>query len=146
MSHRRLIGARIIATTAILAAAATGTAVLGTAVFGTAAFAASGDTTPPTAPYILYASGLRWTADCLPLTIGVMRSTDNVTPQSALTYEVFADGVSLGALTDRGTDSGVWGVLHFKKAGPNTVTVKAVDAAGNRSASSNADVVTAYAC
>lgn len=95
---------------------------------------------------IIYASGLRWTGGCLTLTVGVMRSTDDVTPQSALTYEVFADGVSLGSLTDRGTDSGVWGVLHFTKAGPDTVTVKAVDAAGNRSAPSNADVVTTYAC
>jgi hypothetical protein len=104
------------------------------------------DTTPPTAPYIIYASGLRWTGECLTLTVGVQRSTDDVTPQSALMYEVFADGASLGSPTDSGVYSAVWGVLHFTKAGPNTVTVKAVDAAGNRSAPSNADVVTAYAC
>jgi hypothetical protein len=82
----------------------------------------------------------------MPLTIGVQRSTDNVTPQVALRYEVFADGVLLGLLTDNGNNSAVWGGLQFRHAGPNTVTVKAVDSAGNRSAPSNADVVTAYAC
>jgi hypothetical protein len=35
-------------------------------------------------------------------------------------------------------------VLQLKKAGPNTITVQAIDAAGNRSAPSNADVVTGY--
>jgi hypothetical protein len=71
------------------------------------------DTTPPTAPYIIYASGLRWTGECLTLTVGVQRSTDDVTPQSALMYEVFADGASLGSPTDSGVYSAVWGVLHF---------------------------------
>jgi len=82
----------------------------------------------------------------MPLTFGIQRATDNVTPQSALRYDVFADGVLLGSLTDRGTEAGVWGSLEFRHAGANTVTVRAVDAAGNRSAASNADVVTAYAC
>src|SRR4051812_16520388 len=137
MSPSRRGRLAIVAAAALLSSLATS---------GHAAFAATGDTTPPTAPYILYASGLRWTGECQTLTIGIQRSSDNVTPQSALRYEVFADGVSLGSLTDGGADSGVWGVLHFRKAGPNTVTAKAVDAAGNRSTSSNADVVTAYAC
>jgi hypothetical protein len=52
--------------------------------------------------------------------------------------------VYIGSLTDRGQPPGPWGVLHLKKAGPNTVTVQAIDAAGNRSALSNADVVTGY--
>jgi len=69
---------------------------------------------------------------CLTLTIGLQRSTDNATPQSALTYEVFADGVLLGTLSDNGSYSAVWRVLHLRKAGPNTITAKAVDAAGNR--------------
>jgi hypothetical protein len=70
-----------------------------------------------------------------------------VTPQPALTYDVLADGSSVGTLSDSGSEpSGVWGVLHLSKLGPNTITVQAVDAAGNRSAPSNADVVTGYAC
>lgn len=107
---------------------------------------ARADRTPPTAPYITYASGLRWTGECLTPTLGLQRSTDNATPQSALTYEVFADGTLLGTLSDNGSYSAVWGVLHLRKAGPNTITAKAVDAAGNRSAASNAQAVTGYAC
>jgi hypothetical protein len=109
---------------------------------GGVASAAGGDTTPPTAPYIIYAQGYQ----CLQLIVGVQRSTDNATPQSELTYTVFADGVSIGSLADRGQDGGVWGMLSLTKVGPNTITVAAVDAAGNRSALSNADVVTGYPC
>jgi len=75
-----------------------------------------------------------------------MRSTNDVTPQLALIYEVFADGVYLGSLTDTGMESGVWGTLKLKHTGSNTITAKAVDAAGNRSAPSNAVVVTAAPC
>lgn len=107
---------------------------------GTAASAASVDTTPPTVPSIGYAEGFY----CLTVIIGANRSTDNVTPQSQLMYEAFADGVLIGRLTDQGQPSGPWGVLQLAKAGPNTITVQAIDAAGNRSASSNADVVTGY--
>jgi hypothetical protein len=99
------------------------------------------DTTPPTAPFIVYAQGYY----CLQLIVGVTRSTDDVTPQSALRYEVYADGESLGSLTDLGNESGVWGVLALKKTGPNLVTVEVSDAAGNRSRS-NADIVTGYRC
>lgn len=108
--------------------------------------AVGNDRTPPTAPNIIYASGLKWIPGCLPLTIGVQRSTDNVTPQQDLAYEVFADGVRLGSIRDTGTEGAVWGTLHFTHPGPQTVTTRAVDAAGNRSAPSNADVVTAYDC
>ncbi|MFI7545681.1 hypothetical protein [Actinoplanes sp. NPDC049599] len=129
-------------TTSIRVAAIAAATILSTLATG----AAAGDTRPPTAPYIIYASGARWIPGCMPLTIGIQRATDNVTPQSSLRYEVFADGVLLGSLTDYANNSAVWGGLQFTHAGPNTVTVKAVDAAGNRSASSNADVVIAYAC
>jgi len=44
--------------------------------------------TGPTTPIIGYAQGFY----CLTLIIGVNRSTDNVTPQSQLRYEVFANG------------------------------------------------------
>jgi len=107
---------------------------------GTAAAAARPDTTPPSAPLIGYAEGFY----CLTLIIGANRSTDNVTPQPQLRYEVFADGARIGSLTDQGQPSGAWGVLQLRKTGPNRVTVQAVDAAGNRSPMSNADVVTGY--
>ena len=55
-------------------------------------------------------------------------------------------GLLLGSLTDNAGNSAVWGGLQFRHGGPNTVTAKAVDAAGNRSAPSNAAVVIAYAC
>ena len=115
-------------------------AVLSALLTGTAARAATADTTPPTAPFIGYAEGFY----CLTVIIGANRSTDNVTPQSGLRYEAFADGVPIGALTDRGQPPGPWGTLHLPKAGLNTITVRAIDAAGNRSALSNADVVTGY--
>jgi hypothetical protein len=116
------------------------TAILATVLTGTVASAARADRTPPTAPFIIYSEGFQ----CLSVIIGAMRSTDNVTPQSALRYEAFADGVLIGTLTDQGQPSGPWGVLQLKKVGPNTVTVQAIDAAGNRSALSNANVVTGY--
>jgi hypothetical protein len=130
MSRPRLIRAMTVAAVAILS----------TLVTGTAAAATSADRTPPTAPFIGYAEGFY----CLTVIIGANRSTDNVTPQSQLRYEAFADGALIGSLTDQGQPSGPWGVLQLKKAGPNTVTVQAIDAAGNRSAPSNADVVTGY--
>jgi hypothetical protein len=132
---------RLIRTATVVAACA-----LSLLATGTAAQAAVRDTRPPTAPYIVYASGLRWIPGCMPLTIGIQRSTDNVTPQSALRYQVFADGVLLGTLTDNGANSAVWGGLQFRHAGANTVTAYAVDAAGNRTRSVNAPVITAYAC
>lgn len=115
-------------------------AILSTLFTGTAASAAAADTTPPTTPLYGYAQGFY----CLTLIVGVNRSTDNVTPQSQLRYEVFADGAFVGLLTDRGHVSGPWGTLQLRHAGPNTVTVQAVDAAGNRSAPSRGAVVTGY--
>ena len=94
----------------------------------------------PAAPYISYASGLKWTSNCLPLTIGIQRSA------SAVSYEVFADSTRLGSIADTGSGTTVWGVLHFTRPGPQTVTARAVDAAGTRSAPSNTRVVTASAC
>ena len=97
---------------------------------GTASAAA--DTTPPTTPRIGYAQGFQ----CLMVIIGSNRSTDNMTPQPDLRYQAFADGTSIGFLADQGHISGAWGVLHVVKPGPNTITVRAIDAAGNRSAPS----------
>jgi hypothetical protein len=129
MSHFRFIRTIAVAAVAILATALTGTAA-----------SASTDRTPPTAARVNYAQGFY----CLTLIMGAMRSTDNVTPQSQLRYEVFADGRFIGLLTDQGQTSGVWGVLPLPHTGPNTVAVQTVDAAGNRSAFSNSAVVTGY--
>ncbi len=118
-------------------------ALLSTLLTGTAASAASGDRTPPTAPFLGYAEGF----ECTMLIVGIDRSTDNVTPQSQLRYQVYSDGVPLGApLSDTGSDEGIWAVMHFQTlaAGYHTVAVRAIDAAGNLSASSNADVVREY--
>ncbi|WP_433372263.1 hypothetical protein ACQPZX_49105 [Actinoplanes sp. CA-142083] len=50
-------------------------------------------------------------------------------------------------IADNGLNSAVWSTsLHFTRPGAQTVTARAVDAAGNRSALSNADVITAYGC
>jgi hypothetical protein len=115
-------------------------AILSTLVTGSVASAATTDRTPPSTPLYGYAQGFY----CLTVIIGVTRSTDNVTPQSQLRYEAFADGAFIGLLTDQGHISGPWGVLQLKKAGPNTVTVQAIDAAGNRSAPSRGALVTGY--
>jgi hypothetical protein len=136
MQTRHLKHATIAVLTGVLAALAT----------GSTAQAARRDTVAPTRPFVNYASGLKWLGGCLPLTVGIMRSTDNATPQSALTYQVFADGVLVGTLADRGTDSGVWGVLTLRHAGTNLITARAVDAAGNRSAVSNTQTITGYGC
>jgi hypothetical protein len=119
-------------------------AILTTLLTGTAAGAARGaDRTPPTAPFIGYAEGFQ----CTMLIIGINRSTDAVTPQSQLRYQVYSDGVPLEApLTDNGNSAGVWAVMHFQTlaAGYHTVAVRAIDKAGNRSALSNADLVREY--
>ena len=110
------------------------------------ALGAAPDRTPPSAPRIVYLQGYY----CLTLIVGVDRSTDNRTPQSQLTYEVFADGRRIGSMADLGSTSGVWSIQHLTHTGPNTITVKAVDAAGNRSAPSTGpsttNVVPGYPC
>jgi len=123
-----------------LAAIAAASALLLTPVTGTAAQAAPADRTPPTAPRIVYAQGFF----CFTLYIGVMRVTDNVTPEPQLRYEAFANGRFIGLL-DRGSPSTAWGDLRLKVEGPNRVYVEAVDAAGNRSRS-NTGTVTGFDC
>jgi len=132
MVQRRLPWTAIVAVMAALAAFAP----------GTAGAAAAADRTPPTAPFLSYTSP--W--GCMQIAVGMNRSTDNATPQADLRYEVFADGVRLGTLTDRGHVSGVWGTLRIIKAGTNRITARAVDAAGNRSAPSRTNTVTQAAC
>ena len=120
----------------------TAVAILSLSVASTAALAATPDRTPPTAPRLLYATGYY----CLTLIVGVTRSTDNQTPQSQLTYDVFADGNRIASMADNGGYSGVYSIQHLTHTGPNTITVRAVDAAGNRSAPSTGWVATGYPC
>ena len=130
-----------------VAAAAT---IVATGAASTSALAASRDTTPPTAPFLSYAQGYY----CGALIVGMDRSTDNVTPQSQLKYEVFVDGAPFGPAVDRGSESGVWAWFQgaavqpgpILPPGPHTVTAKARDAAGNWSAPSRALPVTGYSC
>jgi hypothetical protein len=140
---RHLVRTAIVVVAAILFFSMTGAAARATEVDTTDV-----DTTPPTAPYIFYASGLLWTGECQTVTLGVGLSTDDVTPQLDLTYDVFADGEYLGTLikTNSYPPDSVWGALKLNHAGNNTITAKAVDAAGNRSEPSNAQVVFGYAC
>jgi hypothetical protein len=133
---RHLTRAAIVAVAAILPLLAT----------GAAAQATHRDTTPPTVPSIGYISTLRWTGDCWTVTLSVSRSADNVTPQPVLTYDVFADGAYIGTLVDRGHPAGSWGVLYLNHDGPNAITARAVDAAGNRSAPSSPKFADPYAC
>ena len=137
MPHSRLIRLAVAVATAIVAVGAASTSAL----------AASRDTTPPTAPFLSYAQGYY----CGVLIVGMDRSTDNVTPQPQLKYEVFVDGAPFGPAIDRGSESGVWAWFQGAPGpvltpGSHTVTAKARDAAGNWSASSRALPVTGYPC
>ena len=132
MSRRRLV--RVMAVAAVT--------LLSTLLTGTAATAAV-DRTPPTAPFLGYTAGLQ----CTMLIVHVNRSTDAVTPQPRLRYQVYSDGVAVGApLADTGYQYGVFAVLNFPTlaAGYHTVTARAIDAAGNRSAPSNGNRVWEY--
>ena len=85
-------------------AAAVATAIGLAVAAGTPALASGRDTTPPTAPFLSYSQGYY----CGVLIVGMVRSTDNVTPQSQLKYEVFVDGKPFGPAVDQGSESGVW--------------------------------------
>ena len=62
------------------------------------------------------------------------QSTDDTDPQSLIMYEVFLNGV----LDELGTTIGSGDtVTYCQGAGPNTITVRAVDTSGNASAFSN---------
>jgi hypothetical protein len=121
-------------------------AILSLSVASPAALGSSADTTPPSAPRVVYAQG----DYCLTLIVGVNRSTDDQTPQSQLTYDVFAEGQRIASMADNGGYSGVYSIQHLTHTGANTITVKAVDAAGNRSAPSTGpsttNVVPGYPC
>ena len=124
--------------------------LVATLATGPTALASTRDTTPPTSPFLSYAQGYY----CGVLIVGMDRSTDNVTPQSQLKYEVFIDGQPFGPAVDQGSESGVWAWFQGPSVpggpvlspGQHTVTAKAQDAAGNWSAPSQAEPVTGYRC
>jgi hypothetical protein len=120
----------------VMAAAAAAFLVTGL----TATSASAADTTPPAPPSYVSATPYQ----CLSLVLGARRSTDNVMPQSQLRYLAFADGVFIGTLLDSGHPAGAWGFLHLRHPGSSVVTVRVVDAAGNRSAPSRGVTVTAF--
>lgn len=124
-------------------AVAVATGIVSVVAAGTPALAAGGDTTPPTSPYLIYYEGYY----CGQLIVGMMSSTDNVTPQSQLRYEVFADGKPIGPAPNMGgVEVWAWFQNDVLTPGSHTITVKAEDAAGNWSVPSNAGVITGYAC
>ena len=121
------------------ATAAAAGAVLAVGLTASAASPAV-DTTPPTAPPRVSAAPYQ----CLSVVVSAFRSTDDVTPQSELRYEAFADGVFIGNLIDAGHPAGAIAFLHLLHGGQSVVTARAVDAAGNRSAMSPGTRVTAF--
>jgi hypothetical protein len=82
------------------------------------------DTQPPSAP------GCCWGGDVGGLELNIVwgHSFDNQTPQASIAYEIYLNGV-----LDH-TTTGDRAVLYTTQPGDNTVTLIAVDRAGNRSA------------
>ena len=131
MTHRRIKLAAVAAASALLLAIPGGTP---------AEAGRRRDLIPPTAPVIVYAQGFF----CFTFYLGAMRSSDNVSPEHLLRYEVFANDQFIGLL-DTGSDTTAWGDLKLIDEGPNQVYVEAVDAAGNRARSGTA-TVTGFDC
>jgi hypothetical protein len=99
-----------------------------------ASFAASGaDTTPPSAPQLVYVDGFQ----CLEVFLMYQQSTDNADPQSAIRYEAYADGEFIGSLGNH-----TRGFAYALHPGASSLTVKAIDSAGNVSRPSNPLVAT----
>ena len=99
----------------------------------TTSAASAVDTQPPSAPSNLYG----WDAGDGAREINLFwtQSVDNQTPQSAIVYEVYMNGV-----LDQ-TTSGDRAILYATQAGENTFTVIAVDNAGNRSTPASITIV-----
>jgi hypothetical protein len=82
------------------------------------------DKTPPTAPTNVWAD--LWDGD-IEIQVTWTASTDNVTPQTAIIYHMFVNGVL------ENSSAGVAQTTGYGVRGENVITVIAVDAAGNRS-------------
>jgi hypothetical protein len=83
------------------------------------------DTEPPPAPGNLSGSDM----GCGEVWLSWTQSVDNQTPQSAIKYEVYVNGVLDHFVTGTGQT-----ILYGTITGDNTFTVIAIDSAGNRSA------------
>ena len=90
------------------------------------------DVTPPSAPTNVLANSYNDGSREMQITWSA--STDNVTPQLAIIYHVYVNGV-LDNSSQGITQASVYGVL-----GDNVITVIAVDANGNRSAAGSTTV------
>lgn len=103
---------------------------------------ATTDTTPPGTPAILSA----FEQPFLELMFAYSLSTDNVTPKADITYELYLDGEFESDIDPhirpQFPDISV-AFAYADEPGPVTLTLLAVDAAGNKSALSNAITVTA---
>jgi hypothetical protein len=86
------------------------------------------DTEPPSAP------GCCGGGDVGGLELNIFwgQSFDNQTPQASIAYEIYLNGV-----LDH-TTSGDRAVVYVTQTGDNTITLIAIDDAGNRSAPSSA--------
>ena len=86
------------------------------------------DTEPPSAP------GCCWGGDVGGLELNIFwgHSFDNQTAQASIVYEIYLNGVLDHATT------GTRAVVYVTQTGDNTITLIAVDGAGNRSAPSSA--------
>jgi chitinase len=100
----------------------------------------SSDTVPPSAP-----TNLRIDSDqgCAEVWLAWDQSTDDVDAQSAIEYEVYVNG----QLSPLAVDTGVGRSFAYgTNQGLNSFVVKAVDRAGNTSASSNTATAELWPC
>ncbi|MEV0617699.1 hypothetical protein AB0I81_30565 [Nonomuraea sp. NPDC050404] len=103
---------------------------------------AATDTTPPSVPTLLTV----FEQPFLELMFSYSLSTDDVTPKAAITYELYLDGVfesDIVPIIRPEFPNSSRAFAYADEPGPVTLTLLAVDAAGNKSAPSNAITVTA---
>ena len=93
---------------------------------------ATSDVTPPSAP-----TNVRIVAEngACEFWVAWTQSTDDTDPQSVIEYEIYVNGILSPLPVGAGIDRDF---VYGNASGENTFTVKAVDRAGNTSASSNA--------
>ncbi len=82
------------------------------------------DVTPPTQPANVQAFGY----GDLEMQVWWTASTDAVTPQNVIVYEIYVNGVHENTAIGRNMTPSAYGVF-----GDNEITVIAIDEAGNRS-------------
>ncbi|GAA0966711.1 hypothetical protein GCM10009555_009300 [Acrocarpospora macrocephala] len=95
---------------------------------------AASDTVAPTTPTLTQAGGVGTSVCPEELLVNYTAATDDVTPATGVEYEIRING------TISDVFQGISGriIIYTEISGPNTVTIVAVDAAGNASAPSNA--------